>query len=468
MSLNPLTWFRSRHTPTENSHRRWGLTADDDRFRDYARYDRAYHGFRSRLPAGTSYTTAQYANFASQRNRRNFNRPIIHFGAAFLAAKPLEWKVADNEAAQEKAFDIWDRSGAERTFLDAARCCGIYGEVVGLATKDAEGRAQIEFKCPDIAFPTFKGSDAQELVELEIAWEEEDRQGRRVQYREFFTEAGRELFIDQAERPAETQAWDFLPVRWIRNSSVPGKSFGISDLVEAADLVDAYDHLCRRHEKMLDYYASPTIVFEGVDDSDINKTDSTMFFIPAGAKVYFLEWQGTPPDVELHLTRLRNDLSEVTQVPAVAFGRQDSGLSAISGIALKILYGPLLSKTNDKRGSWGPCLEYLMWLCLQAEGVNVPVEAVGVKWKDPLPEDFLALVEEETKAVEAGFHSTRTAMGRLGVEDIAQELKDIEAEQEDPLGEASTGFEKGLMTRNESRARMGLPPVAEDDEDEEE
>src|SRR6187549_3245959 len=108
MSLNPLTWFRSRGTPTDNSHRRWGLTADDDRFRDYARFDRAYHGFRSRLPAGTSYTTAQYANFASQRNRRNFNRPIIHFGAAFLAGKPLEWKVADNKAAQEKAFDIWD------------------------------------------------------------------------------------------------------------------------------------------------------------------------------------------------------------------------------------------------------------------------------------------------------------------------------------------------------------------------
>jgi hypothetical protein len=470
MNLNPLSWLSGRGTPIRNSHRNWGLTPDSDRFRDYTRYLRAYRGYRSRVPSSSAYTSQQMTNFSLQRVRFNFNKPIVNLSAAFLAAKPLKWDIDQNEAMSKAAADIWDRSGSERALLKAARCSGIYGEVIGLATQDADGRPRIEFKCPDIAMPTFRGSDAQQLTELELAWEEEDRLGRTIQYREFFTESGRQLFIDQKEKPAETQEWDKLPCTWTRNLSIEGLSFGLSDLEDVADLVDEYDHLARKRGQAIDYHAMPNIVFEGVKKTEtVVKDGQTVYFLnaqPGGqpAKAYFLEWAGTAPDVESHLTRILDNIGKVSQTPAIAFG--EGGFANISGVALAILFQPLLAKCNDKWGNWGPDLEYLMWLCLRAEGKEVPLEAVNVKREPPLPVDTKALSEEEKLNVEAGFHSTKTAMTRLGVEDVEQELKEIEDEQESDLQQVTDGFNNGLLTRNEARARKGLPPVAEADEEE--
>lgn len=405
--------------------------ADTDRLAGYTRYKRAYRGFRSGL-YDTNATTAQKSE-AARKVRFNFNRPIVNLGAAFLAGKPVRWSIGkegkEDKAATKAANDIWDRSGSDRAFLKAARCAGIYGEVVGLAVKDEQERARIEFVSPDICFPTFDGRDASRMVALDITWREENREGRQITRREFYTETGREVYEDDREVVEERQAWDALPAAWIRNLAVEGESYGISDLEGVVDLVEEYDHLCAKRGRALDYYATPTIVVKGHRPGSLNKDMRTILYLDKDADAFFLEWQGTAPDYEQQLTRIRNDLTEISQVPAVAFGRQDSGFSAISGIALKLLYGPLLAKTNDKRANQGPPLEYLMWLALQADGVTTDLESVNTVWPDPLPEDDQMKAEGEATAVREGLRSRLTAIGRLGAENPKQELQQIDAEQ---------------------------------------
>jgi SPP1 family phage portal protein len=402
----------------------WGLS-DGDRLENYRRWMRAYRGWAIRAPVSSGTPVER------RRLRHNFNRPIVNLGAAFAAAMPLKWDIPKNSAATQKANDIWDRSGSDRTLLRAMRCAGIHGDIVGLATQDPEGRPKIEFVCADIAYPTFDGSDQSKLVELEIAWTNEDREGRQVQHREFYSEAGREVFLDGSERPdpAQSQAWDALPAVWVRNLEVMGMPFGFSDLDGVTDLVEEYDHVASKQTRAIDYYAGPTIVCRGVKPGGLTKDMQTVIYVPENGDVHFLEWTGPQPGVDAHLSRLRNDLSEVSQVPAVAFGRQDSGLSQISGVALRILYGPLLAKTQEKWASWSPALEYLMWLCLQAEGQSVDLEQVNVKWTDPLPKDALQDAQAEKAAVESGLRSQETAIGRLGSEDPKGELKKVQADQ---------------------------------------
>jgi hypothetical protein len=276
-----------------------------------------------------------------------------------------------------------------------------------------------------------------------IAWEEETPQEQRVKHLEEYSAEGRRVLINGEEDPKQAQSFDGnIPAVWIRNLSIKGRSFGISDLDGALELVEEYDHVQGRRAKIIDYYAGPSIVWPGASKSDIEKSNGTMFFPPKDCKPFFLEWSGTAPDLEQHLDRIRNDLAEVTQVPAVAFGRQDSGLSTISGVALKILYGPLLSKTNDKRASWGPGLEYLMWLGLRAEGHDVPLEAVNVVWPDPLPQNVKELVENAKTAADSGLKSKRTLMGELGVENADQELAQVQKEQRTVL--LKQGLDAGL------------------------
>jgi hypothetical protein len=412
--------FQRRSAPARNGAASW--LRDEDRFKNYQQFLRAYRGESIRAPIGAS------SPIETRRLKHNFNKPICHLGADFLAAKPLKWKIdGDTDAGTltTAAHGIWDRSGSDRVFLDAALSAGIYGDVVGLATQDEEGRPRVEFVAADIAFPAFSGSDNRKLEELDITWEEETREGRLLVRREFYNAAGREVFIDGEPVPEEAQSWERIPAVWIRNLALKGFPFGFSDLDGVAELVEEYDHICTKRTRIVDYYAAPNIVAEGMSPGDVEKSMGTIFYPPAGSKMYFLEWNGNQPDVEAQLTRLRNDIAEVSEVPPVAFGRQDSGFSSISGVALRILYGPLLSKTNRKRANWSPPLEYLMWLCLQAEGHAVELEAVNAVWQDPLPSDRKADAEAEKAIVDTGLSSVEGAMSRLGVEEPGAELEKV-------------------------------------------
>lgn len=397
---------------------------DGDRLGQYQRYLRAYQGYSIRAPIGAT------TPLSEKRLKFNLNRPIVNLGTTFLAGKPLTWKVGKDAEATEKAKQIWDRSGCERAFMEAARACAIYGDMVAIATSDGEGKARIEFVNPDICNPTFDGSDFSRLVELQIAWEEEDRFGRVTRKMEFYDDSGRTVFVDGEEDVKQRRQLDRIPASWVRNLSLKGHPYGISDLDGLTELNEEYDHVASKRTRIIDYYAGPTIVFPGMKSADLEKDIRTTLFTPtAENKPYFLEWSGDQPDVEKHLDRIRNAIAEVSQVPAVAFGQQDTGGSSLSGVALRILFGPLTAKTHDKQASWGPRLEYLMWLCLRQEGIAAELDDVSVIFPDPVPVDEKAQLEEAQLAVQEGLMSRLTASSRIGIEDPKDEQKQVEKEK---------------------------------------
>lgn len=411
---------------------------NQDRLRKYRRWMDAYKGYKAPQLSSASLTASEQA-VASSKLRFNFNKPIIELGAAFLAGGALKWKIdpqAEGDEAskaaqkiQDAAFKIWDRSGSDTTAIEAARICCIYGDIAGMATQDAQGRPRIEFVNPDRCTPQFQGSDAQKLVLLQISWEEEVA-GKRVTVMETISPEGREVMRD-GEKDAEQSipGNGFIPAAWIRNHSLMGESFGISDLDGGVvELSEAYAWLMEKRERIIEYHADPHLAFKGARSGDLDMSTPSVLYIPTDGDAFYLARDGDAPDIEAQRESVRNDLSEVSMVPAVAFGRQDSGLSAISGVALRILYGPLVTKTNAKRASWGPALEYLMWLCLRAEGHEVPLESVNVRWPDPVPVNEAEQIAGEKDAVDSGIRSVRTAARHLGSEDPDAEYERIRFE----------------------------------------
>jgi len=417
-----------------------------DRVMQYARYLRAYQGYSVRGVINTGLVQEW------KRIKFNFIQPVVNLSAGWFAAKPIDWEIDGDAEATREAYAIWDRSGSDRTLLESAICCGIYGDLVGIATRDADGRPAIEFVDPSIAEPTFDGSDYARLTALEIAYEAPDDANGVVVRREMWGPAGMEAY--SGDTLVSRCAYDRLPAAWIRNSSVKGVPFGISDVEPILDLVEEYDHLAAKQTRIVDYYAAPNIVFSGLQKSGapVERSVGTVFHLPADGKAYFLEWSGGAPDIDNQLTRIRNAIAEVSQVPAVAFGTVDSGISNISGVAIKILYGPLLSKTQRKQANWGPALEYLMWLCLRNAGYrSTPLSAVNVRFPSATPVDGQAAVAEASGRIAARLSSRRTEMKNQGVEDVDGELRRI-VEEERMLQLATTGVD--LATDANTAARV--------------
>jgi hypothetical protein len=396
--------------------------AEGDRIAWYSRYQRAYEGYSIRGTVGSNVLTDW------RRIKFNYNEPIVNLGAGFMAAKPIDWEVQGDRDATALCYQVWQRSGGDRALLTAAISCAIYGDMALVAAKRDDDLPVLEFVDPSIVYPTFHGADHSRLESCEIAYRRTDGRGEEIAHREMYGPDGVEIYENDVL--VDSRAYEHIPVSWIRNAAVMGNPFGISDLHGVWDLVEEYDHIASKQTRIIDYYAAPTIVFKGLQAGDVNKKDRTVFFLPSeGASAEYLEWKGNTPDVDAQLTRIRNAIAERSQVPAVAFGQSDSGLTSISGVALQILYGPLITKTLRKRASWSPSLERAMWLCLREQGVEVDPAAVRVVWPDALPVDGREQAAIKTTQVAAQILSRRTAMNDAGVENPDEELRRIVLEQ---------------------------------------
>ena len=418
-----------RHEPAFNQLDR--MTADSQRIAEYAQYGRWYEGYIARGVLATGDPTHL------KRLKYNFCRPIVNIPAGWLAGTPIVWDVraddgSTNEEASEAAKRIWDRSGAERAFLEAAITAGIYGDAclkVVQERDDPEALPTLEFLCPDVCFPLFGGHDHSELLALEVAYVVTVGVEEAYTRHEYYDADGAEIF--HGDTLVDRFTYEALPAVWVRNNRLPGRIYGTSDLNGLVDLIDEYDHVARKQTSIIDYYANPRIVFEGVTRGTLVLDVNTALYLPQiGQKAYFLEWSGSGPAVEDQLTRIRNAIAEIAQVPAVALGQMDKGYTTISGIGLKILYGPLLDKVRRKQAAWGPALERAMWLALGAMGIVVPLPSINAIFPDPTPVDPKAEVEREALAVEKGLKSHSSAMRAIGVEDPDAELKKMVEERD--------------------------------------
>lgn len=180
---------------------------------------------------------------------------------------------------------------------------------------------------------------------------------------------------------------------------------------------------------------------------------------PAEAKTLehqFQYWEALKEHLETVLA-LMHRLADVPNISP----EQVKGLGQLSGFAIKLLYGAIISSTNRSMITWRPRLQRLFGKALYmlnkyetrahydtaltnaaALGEIIPGdldELVEVKTSMPIPENEAELVETETKKVAVMLESLKGAMDALGVENPEQKLAEILAEKA-TLREALGGF----------------------------
>lgn len=415
------------------------------RWANYSKFFECYHG---RIYRGGTDGTYSYVN-QSQMKRLvfNFAVPICNTGAAWLAGPDVSFSVVTQgqEGESEDAIEarmekdrmygaklsaIWDRSGSCNEFMDAALSCCIYGDV-GITVRRQNSEAYIVFHEPGICDPYFSPHDSRVLDGMTIAYPVEER-GETVPYVEEWTRGVVTTTVGENEPDVMVLKWagDECPALWVRNEAVKGREFGVSDIDAPFQAICEYDHIAGKQTRIIDYYSAPAIVVKGGVDPDgtIEKNVRTVWTVAEGGDVKFLEWSGTAPGVPEHLELIRRGISEMTEIPEVAFGKVDQGFTHASGVSMKVLYGPLENKIRRKRAQWGPALERAMWLALRAEGVmDVPLSAIKINWGECAPHSESEFLTDLETKMRLGL-SSRTALREMQYTE--DEIKMIESERD--------------------------------------
>jgi hypothetical protein len=114
-----------------------------------------------------------------------------------------------------------------------------------------------------------------------------------------------------------------------------------------------------------------------------------------------------------------NALHETTRIPEVATGKLDSA-GQLSSLALRILYTPLIQKTESKRRTYGQAIEQMFMHALALRGYEDDI-LVELIWPELLPADPEVL--RRTALIDAQLGASKaTLLEQLGYD------PDVEAE----------------------------------------
>lgn len=241
---------------------------------------------------------------------------------------------------------------------------------------------------------------------------------------------------------------DFIPVYIIPNNPALGMIWGYSELIDLIPIIDELDKKYSDSSDALRFEMFAITIMmnikqftdaKGKTSRPKTKPGAVWDLISAGTgdikpEIKKLESKFAYTDtLKNHIDNLKDimfELSSVIQVnPAVI-----SKLGNLSGVALKLMFAAMISKTNTKNTIWKPKLEqmYADSLKMRAtyESYSYPEEAdIEIITHMPIPLNEKEEVEIALLKLTAGLSSIKREMDNLGVEDPEKLIAEILAEQ---------------------------------------
>jgi len=261
---------------------------------------------------------------------------------------------------------------------------------------------------------------------------------------------------DWTEVAGESSPWPypFAPILTCQNLPIPNTFWGMSDL-EDADINDSINFTASNINRILRFHAHPKTIGTGMAANQVQTTAVNDFWTVSdpAARVFNLEMQSDLSSAYNYLNMLKSVYAKVTGVPELDPAQVNVG--ALSGFALRILYGDLLEATQTKRNTYGALVaeinKRLLALGGLAEYGTVVVKNV---WDDPLPNNDL----EEAQTLEIDRRNgldQETYLERRGYDaEAVLERKEEEDEAKANLGAELLGaFERGGQPTNNGFGR---------------
>lgn len=215
-------------------------------------------------------------------------------------------------------------------------------------------------------------------------------------------------------------AWP--PIVDCQNLPCPNEYWGIADIEDDLVALNASINVVLSNmARILRFHAHPKTWGRGFTAQQLNvAVDETLVFPSPEAELHNLEMQSDLASSIALYQRLREALHEISRVPEVSTGKLENA-GSLSGVALQILYQPLLEKTETKRRTYGELLIEANRRLLALGGFGEDNETV-IHWPELLPSDPLAERQASLIDQQLGV-STDTLLQKLGYDPDLERMK---------------------------------------------
>jgi hypothetical protein len=349
---------------------------------------------------------------------------VVDKGVSFLFGKDLAFDIDENAETAEEDYlkAVWEAnrkmSFLQNTGLNGAICGHPFVKIV---PRDGDVPRLVNLD-PAIVRPFWNPQDIQQVIYYKIEYEAMTEAGQRF-YKEIIRhEANGTWSITKFEAKVAAQyaqagtpevwPYDFAPIVDWQNLPAPNVYFGKPDIASQR-LQNAINFVASNTQRIIRFHAHPKTVGHGFTADRLDVGPDDMIILPSvEAGVENLEMQSDLASSLAFFDRLNSLFLRTTHLPDLDPAKVNVG--ALSGFALKILYGDLLELTEKKRRTYGDGIAELNRRLLAMRGGDGKRVVKNV-WADPLPANKIELANElDAEMNKLGTVSKQTAAQELG------------------------------------------------------
>lgn len=371
----------------------------------------------------------------------NYARMVVDKGVSFLFGQDVKFELDESGQTPEEDWlaECWTANGGMTTLQKMALNGGVCGHTFAkLVPTSGRPYPRIIVLDPANVAVGYDPGDIDEVLWYRIQYAGLDAQGEMVTYRQLIErDGGTWQITDQMSRggsgwrTARTERWPYAwpPVVDCQNLPLPNEYYGLSDLPEdMLRLNHSINFVLSNLARIIRFHAHPKTWGRGFAADTLQiAIDETIVLPNENSELHNLEMVSDLSSSIALFERLREALHEVTRVPEVATGKLEN-VGALSGVALQILYQPLIEKTETKRRTYGALLVELNRRLLALGGYGEEHRGV-IHWPEMLPGD--PLVERQTALIDQQLGaSSDTLLQQLGYDpDMEREKRAVEQQQ---------------------------------------
>lgn len=415
------------------------LDAAEQRKRGMQRAWLAYEGY---YPAPLPVVRGQ----ANDNVTQNKVRAIADKAVSFLFGKPLAFQIDEGQETPRELWlkEVWRANRQDATLLKL----GMNGALTGqpfIKLIPADG---VRYRVPRLIVldPSsvdvdYDPDDLEYVTRYCICWEAMDPAQRRVmKFRQSHERRGRGwVILDEQSVPGSdtwtqirTMAWpyEWSQIHTCQNLPRPNEFWGGADIEDdVLGLIFSRNYLLSNMQRVIRYYGHPKEFVTGADLSGITWQAGQVLELPEGATANTLDSRADLVAALSYDRRLDEAIHEVARVPPISTGKIEN-VGPLSGVAMQILYQPLIELTQAKRALYGPMLDDICQHIMELGG-HEPA-SVTIIWPEVLPTDQLE--ERETALADLDLGVSRATLHRkLGYDPEFEEHQ--RAEEEDDIAE---------------------------------
>lgn len=371
----------------------------------------------------------------------NMARVIVDKGVSFLFGQDVTFEIDETTTtpAEEWLASCW-QANRQMTFLQKlALNGGVCGHVFVKIVLDPQyAYPRLILLDPATVLPVWDPHDIERVLRYRIQYPATDPDtGKPITIRQWIELDGAVWRItDQVSRADSTQwvttAENTWPYPWppivdCQNLPNPNEYWGLPDLGEdLLQLNESINFVLSNLARIIRFHAHPKTWGRGFTAQQLKiAVDETIVLPSPDAELHNLEMESDLASSIALYERLREALHEVARVPDVATGKLDR-TGPLSGVALSILYQPLIEKTETKRRTYGDLLVELNRRMLALGGFGEDNITV-LHWPELLPGDVLQERQAALLDHQLGV-SARTLLQQLGYD---PELEQQKRQEED-------------------------------------